>query len=77
MAASVQKCLEDDRFNPKNFTGDARKIFPTIFVDALSELCLEGTDEIAVEILRVSNKYVLFFCLSENATVPRNAAVHF
>ncbi|OQV24338.1 Brefeldin A-inhibited guanine nucleotide-exchange protein 3 [Hypsibius exemplaris] len=49
----MQKCLEDERFNPKNFTGDARKAFPTMFVDALSELCLEGTDEIAVEILRV------------------------
>lgn len=49
-----QRLLEDDRFMPKNLTGESRLAFPELFVNALADLCLEGSDETVVEILRVS-----------------------
>lgn len=39
-----------------NFTGDSRRAFPEMFVNALAELCLEGSDEIVLEILKVNSE---------------------
>ncbi|GAU93506.1 hypothetical protein RvY_05437 [Ramazzottius varieornatus] len=57
--ALMQKCLEDTRFVPRNLTGEARKEFSGMFVNVLSELCIHGSDETAVEILRVSLHFAL------------------
>ncbi|XP_055338053.1 brefeldin A-inhibited guanine nucleotide-exchange protein 3-like [Paramacrobiotus metropolitanus] len=50
----MQRLLEDERFSPNNLTGESRHSFPEMFVNALAELCLEGSDDTVVEILRVS-----------------------